>query len=577
MKYFFLTLITLVQLSIFSPVYAGGAMGGGASEWTQLLNNAELLAVDGASLETSIATGLETANDLIGKPLATALINRAVNEVADETIRWANGGFDGMTPSLLVPDPEKEITKQGLITVKQALKSIPEDSVYGNSIFSAILDQNQDTTLEQDLKALSESNVPSIIQNNICNEEAITNLARSNVEDNAGNYTQEEFATEKRNLYARMCAEDPANNPEVAALLEDVNKQNPNLGGWDSWLNTTQGNNDYTRSELAKNRVAVEKGKKETIASNNMYLGVGSLSQTGECKKWLSTDVGEVPTCLEADIITAGKTVDAMISNAANAGLNRLSNLTGEGIAQAVVGFAVGRLVNGIATYEIPKGSPQSGTVSLSNISRVNKAVSAPKQDLADDPATKKSTLKPMLASLTAFLNSLSNLEKTDNLYLQDLRSYEAKINEGRACYQDLVTNKGLQASDSRVVSAFAFYDKRQATVTPVKNMLIEELDNISSARTLAEETSTAIKASNSSKEISTIFNDYQDTVDLNSYPTSQTEPTRRSEYTKNKHQVDNDTSSSDPSKLGEMASKLQECRNIATSLNNNNSYNWGN
>lgn len=143
--------------------------------------------------------------------------------------------------------------------------------------------------------------------------------------------------------------------------------------------------------------------------------------------------------------------------------------------------------------------------------------------------------------------------------------------------YQDLVTNKGLQASDSRVVSAFAFYDKRQATVTPVKNMLIEELDNISSARTLAEETSTAIKASNSSKEISTIFNDYQDTVDLNSYPTSQTEPTRRSEYTKNKHQVDNDTSSSDPSKLGEMASKLQECRNIATSLNNNNSYNWGN
>jgi hypothetical protein len=439
------------------------------------------------------------------------------------------------------------------------------------------LESNKDTTVEQELRSLSQSNVPSLIQKNACDEASLTNLARSNVEDNAGNYTQEELTAEKTRLYNRMCSKDPATDPETARLLEDVNTQNPSLTGWDGWLDVTQGNNQYTRTTLAKNVVSAQKATKETTASNNTYLGVGSLSQTECIKKSLTTKVGEEPTCLESRIITAGKTVDSMISNAANAGLNRLSNLTGDGIASAITGLAVNRLVNGIATYGKSTGAPQTGDITLANVTRVKKTISTPVQDLVDEPTIKKSTLKPMLAYLNTYLSSLIDLEKTDTLYLEDLRYYEGKINEGRACYQDLVTNKGVSASDSRIVNAFKFYDGRQARVTPIKNMLTDELGTISSARTLTEKTTTDLKASNSSKEIDTIFSDYQDTVDLNSYPTPQTEPIRQGEYSKNKYQVDNDTSTADPSKLGEMASKLQECRNIATSLNNNNSYNWGN
>jgi hypothetical protein len=562
MKYFFLTLIILVQLSIFSPVYAGGAMGGGASEWTQIANNIELIGLDGTSLETSIATTLDTANNLIGKPLATALINRAVNDVADETVRWANGGYSGTEPSLLIPDPEKYINNQGLITVKQALKSVPEDSVYGNSIFSAIYEQNQDTSIEEDLTALSQSNNPSILYNKYCNDsQALTDLAIENVKEDNGTYDMAVVADEVRRLDAYMCSADPTVSKEAATRLEDINNQNPNLGGWDSWLSTTQGDNEYTKSVLAKNVVATKKAEKETIASNNTYLGVGSLSQTGECKKWLSADAGEAPTCLEADIITAGKTVDSMLSQAASAGAERLSNLTADGIAQAVVGFAVGRLVNGIATYGKSTGSSQTGNVTLSNVSRVKKSISAPVQDLVDDPSTKKSTLKPMLASLTAYLESLTSLEKTDTLYIQDLRAYEAKITTGRACYQDLITNKGIPSSNSQIVNAFAFYDKRQASINSVKNMLTEELQNISSASNLAQKTLTSLKASNSSTEISAIFNDYQDTVDMNGYPTPQTEPARRSEYTKNKFQTDHDD---------EIGTYYQTCQTLGTSMFNN-------
>jgi hypothetical protein len=573
MKYLFLTLIVTTQLSGFSHAHAGGAAGGGATEWTQIFNKVSLVASEGANKAASVAQVSQTGYDMIGRPLATALITRAVDEVANETITWANGGFDGKNPSLIVSDPGKEITKTGLIVTKTALESIPTNSMYGDSIFSAILEKNQDVSMETELTALSQSDIPTILQKNICDDVSLTNLARANVEDNAGNYTQEELAQEKRTLYDRMCAQDAANSPETAALLENVNKQNSNLGGWDSWLYTTQGNNDYTRTVLATNVVASKKGTEQTLTTNNMYQGLGSLSQTECIKKSLTTKVGEEPTCLESRILTAGKTVDARISNAVNAGAERLSNLTGEGIANAVIGFAVGKLVSGIATYKLPSSSG-GGTVSLNNVSRVSNSVSTPVQDLIADPTTKKSTLKPMLADLTAFLKSLDGLEQVDTQYLQDLRTYEGEINKGKTCYQDLITNKGISASDPQITAGLAFYNKRQASVTPVKNMITDELQSLTGARNLAEKTVASLKVSNSSKEISTIFNDYQDAVDLNGYPTSQTELIRQGEYTKNKFNVDNDTNT-DPSHLGEMARTYQTCQTLGTSMYN--TYNYGN
>jgi hypothetical protein len=78
--------------------------------------------------------------------------------------------------------------------------------------------------------------------------------------------------------------------------------------------------------------------------------------------------------------------------------------------------------------------------------------------------------------------------------------------------------------------------------VDTTKNSLNLELSKITSAKALVNDTIAKLNTSNSTQEISTIFNAYTSTVENNAYPNSQTEITRKAQYIQAKSDANNDT-----------------------------------
>ena len=140
-----------------SLTFAGGATGG-AIEPTQILNNIELIGVNISDASTALSTNLDMVKNTILDPIANGLITNAMEQATDDILSWANGGFDGEQP-LIVSNPEKYIKNKGASEAKRALKGIPEDSIFGNSIFSSLANQYayDSKEVEEKLEDLSKS------------------------------------------------------------------------------------------------------------------------------------------------------------------------------------------------------------------------------------------------------------------------------------------------------------------------------------------------------------------------------------------------------------------------------------
>ena len=128
----------------------------------------ELAATNISDASVDINTDIQTVNETITIPLVTGMINIAQQKMADDIVAWANGGFKGQP--LIISNPEKYIKDAGLTEAKLALKNIPTDSVYGDSIFASVVDQYKDSDLKAQLEELSKSTVPATIQENICDD-----------------------------------------------------------------------------------------------------------------------------------------------------------------------------------------------------------------------------------------------------------------------------------------------------------------------------------------------------------------------------------------------------------------------
>ena len=530
MKKYLFVFITILQLTHSLEVHAGAA-GGGATEFTQIFNNVELGLIAGTDLTTSISTTLDMTKSTILDPIANALITSALNSASNDIMAWVNGGFSGGAP-LIIANPQRFIQGKGLDVVKGALGNIPTNSAFGDSIFNTVLSGYKGTNdLPAQIKSLSQSKIPGIVQNSMCEDSQLTALAKESV-NNPNNI--QEVTTRKKELYTYACQGNP-NDPEVAARLNDLSAQNPNLGGWDKWLYVTGGGNAYTNA--AKTQVIVDKqvAAEQELIKNEIFNGAGPISQK-ECVKYAEvTDPYEKPQCLEEQTITPGKTVNALLSKASSAGLDRLSTIMGAGsITGMLSNLAMSAITNGI-NKAIGGGSGGARAVNTSTTLTASRPII---QDLANDPARKRELVSTMEKQFSYYVASLDKLEATDRAYLADLYAYEARIQPGKTCYDNLVQSNIVTTSNP----GFVFFAGRQNTINTTRNSLNQELSKISQARQLIAVTSSRLSASNSSTEIGTIFNDYSTTVDNQKLPDIQAQPTRNGEYTLNKSNISRDT-----------------------------------
>ncbi len=519
MKYFFIIFLFCISAALPIHVHAGAA-GGGSTIAQQFVQIALEIPTKSATTLTAANTSKDMIKNVILDPIANALISSALEGSSNSILAWVSGGFGGADP-LIIGDPESYINNKGLEAVKGVLDGIPTDSAYGDTVFNTLLSQYRGSSdVNASINELTKSNIPSLIQNNLCTDEKITSLSIGAVEDENGEYLPSDLAAKKTELWNYACVDDPSTNPQVAARLEDLNTQNSSIGGWDTWLAVTSGENAYTRSVKTSDLLAGKIAEVKQTQTNEIYNGAGPVSEK-ECLDFAKNpSEGTVASCLKWMTTTPGDQVGSSVSTAMNAGITRLTNITGDGSLTGMLqGFAVSAITSGIK-----KAFNASGGGTKYNLPITLPSDRPVVQDLADDPLRKTQNLQPMNKQLAFYLTTINRLSEIDGYYMTDLLAYEEKIAKLKDC-----------------AAASSLYTNRMSRIEILKVTLQEEQAKILEARVLIGETKTKIDASNSSQEQLAIFTEYLTAVDDNQLPTYETAGTREANYNENKYQVEND------------------------------------
>ncbi|MEN9880911.1 MAG: hypothetical protein RLZZ308_94 [Candidatus Parcubacteria bacterium] len=539
-------LLTIAFLGILAqPIQSHATSVIGATEPTQLLNHAELIPTAIATVATEINTLTDMTWNTILDPIANELINVTLEDTSDDILSWIQGGYGGDQP-LIIENPDDYITEQGDLVVREALTAVPEDSIFGESIFASILESNKKTTLEEEIEAISDSRIPELVQKNLCNEESLSSQT--------GN------SEEKQELYDYACSGDPS-DPETAAKLQDLYEQDPSVAGWDGWLAITDGRraeNEYTKNTLAIETTAEYKNRKEYLEERGLYDGENTISQT-ECVEKEIDFMGE-EFCVEKKTISPGNSVQNYLDLASTAGFQRMFNIDGGGTGVGILsGFAMKALNAGLssALATIKREITSSSGGSLTNTTFTLNSITPSSQDLLNNPSAKASLLSTMTAQTERDKASLSELEQIDRNYLSLVNNYENKVAQVKQCYDSLVSNNLVQSTDSRVVTATTFYNNRMSTINEIKNTIEKDTEAITSSREGIAGFIQKIQASNSTEEINAMFSSYTSTV--KSLRLSSVLSERKGEYAVQQSNVSRDT---------QPESLLQTCNNIRNGSN---------
>jgi hypothetical protein len=252
--------------------------------------------------------------------------------------------------------------------------------------------------------------------------------------------------------------------------------------------------------------------------------------------------IGTEKICLEKVTLSPGDTIGTILERSANSGIDRLTNLTQGGLTGLITTIAMNKLAKGLNTAFTEIEQTVSGsTGGGSNTGAVVTKKSPVVQDLAGETDTKKSILSPMMAQLNNFSEGLDTARTAIQAYLVDVNAYESRISSGRTCYDSLVGNNLTTPENPQVTAAYDFYNDRQAKIDAIKNPLLAELKKVSDAKKLIADTTAELNSSNSTQEISSIFNAYMTKVNGSDYPDTRTAAQREGERRKSKTEADAD------------------------------------
>jgi hypothetical protein len=526
---YFLSFLTALLLTLnITTTHAGGAGGGICMTATGPCESELTGALTKVStfINTSSNVNNMTKNVILD-PIANGIIAIAQERVVKTITSWTKSGFEGNP--LVIPNTATFLKNKGLDQVTIDLNLVPQGNIYSDSIFNAIVTANKDTSVKTKLEALSTSNVPSLIQKNICNPKTLLTTAQNETRNKDGTINAAAARVRQTELSNELCAGDPTTDKALEAKLTSAANQNSSLGGWDTFLAVIDGDNEYTRVTLANQVVAKDKQAKEDSVLSDLRKE-NIVSDT----KCLTRDVSG--KCTEEVVITPSSVVQTSLSNAANAGLDRITQLQGAGALSSLLSqFAVNFIMSGMT-------DALSGSERSANSARITQATNAPSGDLLNDPTAKASLLNPITKQLDNYSTSLSTLRAVDTSYLSATNAYEVRIMAGVNCYNSLVSAYPEMSSDGRVTTAQSFYAGRQAKVTAIKNIIIPELSKITEANQLINTTRSILSTATSSETISVAFTNYQNTVESQGLPTEIAAAERDGQYQKDKADVDSDT-----------------------------------
>lgn len=476
---------------------------------------------------SAVSQKLVEVNELVTKPLNDAMTLINIAKSGDLVKNLVLGGLDGET-RLLIENPKEYLENEGREQLKLNLAQIEETrGIYSESILKNAIDEaKRSSDVGGVLQSLSHSSIPSIVQNNLCLDETLSDKAKNDVMLSDGTYDESDYRRRKNELYNTLCTGDPNTDPALAETLVAVNEADPTIGGWDTWLSVTGGDNLYTNGVLAQETLKRERAKKEEEKAKDLEQGKGIASKT-ECVEWKVSDYDGAKYCLRENITNLGDQLNKSYAEAINAPLKILLSSYGSGAIPGILGNVI-TIMGSVNTLEGVFSAGGAGYTSSGNTSSVVKET--PLNDLTNNADKKSQLSTPPLQQLNQHLESLNTLSTIDNQYLSLVNSYQLQIGNVKACYDRLVFDYPALTSDSRIISANSIYTNKKSSTDTLKSSISSELSKISTTKTLITSTINAISTSNSSEEIFILFTDYQNTVDSQNLPTQTTGLSREGE-----------------------------------------------
>lgn len=542
-------LILTIYASGIAPTHA--IFCSNCSQWSQQmldyfrqgLQYAKDAATAAATPVTAAQQTLETVNNKILIPMRDAMTIVLIMKSGDNIKNLVLGSLG--TQPLLIKDPAGYYKQRALgsIGVDLSILSRP-NSVYDSSVLSSLINTNRynQSSAASKLEAINRSTIPSSMQRKVCDDAVLTKIARDDVQASVQDGTLDEsaYTDRKRELYRALCSGDPNTNPALAATLTKLASDRPDIGGWDSWLALTGGDNPYNRAVQSQGVISQKAQETVDLAKLEYTIG-GGIRNLTTCKKYAENDLNgnlygetETPGCALEEIKQAASTINSTYLEAINAPIKLLQNTLGPGAGNLVnTAFTSINLIRGIssAMESVSGGSSGGGGAAPTNVPIGTVSTSTPVRDLTNNPTMRESLTTPPKQQLQSHLSSLSELERVDRSYLTDIPFYQNQLSVMKSCYDGLAQDYPNTASDPRTTSALAYYQSKSDANSTLQVRINTELELVATTRTLVTDTLNRITSSQSSEEILSLFNSYQNQVDSQNLPNFMSGGTRQAEY----------------------------------------------
>jgi hypothetical protein len=542
-------------------VYAAGITPGHAifcsncSQWSQQLLDyfrqglqyAKEVSTDFSSGITATQQTLETVNNRILIPMRDAMTIITIMKSGDAIQNLILGSMG--TDPLMVKNPESYFKNKALSSIGVDMSILSrQNSFYGNSVLSSLISSTRYNYADVSTKlaAINKSSIPKMIQSKVCNDASLSQLAQEDIFNGSddGTIDPDALGDRKRELNRALCNGDPDTNPALAATLQKISEQRPDIGGWDAWLALTGGDNAYNKT--VQSQQVINQKAQEVIdrAKADLAMGGGIKSLT-ECKKYAENDLngnlyGEssTPGCALEEVRRTSSVLNSLYMEALNAPTKLLQNTLGPGAGNLVnTAFTSINLIQGITSAMDSLSGDSSG--GPTNIPGLVVSSPTPIKDLTNNPKAKESLTTPPKQQLLTHQQSLGTLERVDQNYIADIGFYQNRLGVMKGCYDKLVSDHPQTQGDQRVTSAYSYYQSKTGSNTTLQTKITEEIRLIGTTKTLVANTIDKINSSQSSEEILTTFNSYQNQVDSQNLPNIMTGATREGEHATFKGEID--------------------------------------
>jgi hypothetical protein len=492
----------------------------------------------GANILTQINTFLVQNKTLILDPLQNAMIAMSLLSQQKNTLNLVMGSLGGSQP-LFQSNPDQWIKNQGLNAVRVNLSDISgANGLFSGSLLTSLTNSYRNSSnLSTQLKSLSVSSIPNLVQNNVCRDANLTAIAKNDTMASTGSADPNAVNIRKNQLWASLCSGNPQTDLNLARRLSQVQTQRPDVVGDKALYAVLAGDNDYARTVQASILVDKDKEEKEEAAKDDLKEGGGIVSPSN-CKETVEVatdfDIGTIANapCRVKELTNSSAAVSSQLQQALNSKIQKTISSEGWGILGTLgsllsAGLELKQLTSSVAGAVGGAGGGNGGT----NTSQTTGSATTPTPNLT--PAAKETLVSTITTRLNSYTGNLDKLQTADNNLSSQITLAESYLNQMKGCYQGIVNDFNLEQSDSRVAPAFSYYQTKALEYAGHRAKIAHDQSDMTAARAAVSALKNTLTSSNSSEEINTAYEQFDEKITSGTIVSETAYVTRDADYQK--------------------------------------------